>query len=104
MDTEGDCHVERVTRIPEPPSNPDSQTVTLAVSGMGCPTCATRVYNALMLVPGVLDVDVSLERALARVVFDAARIDGVDLVAAVAAAGSDGRHQYRGVLVPDQPS
>jgi len=76
----------------------------LAVAGMGCPTCVNRVYNALARTRGVLDVDVSLESASARVVFDRAWVDGVDLVQAVASAGNDGRHSYRAVLIPDQPA
>ena len=99
MHTAGLCDFERASRGHDSAVVRDPRTAILAVSGMGCPACAHRVHNALALTAGVLAVDVSLEKRLARVIFDAARIDGEDLIEAVAAAGSDGRHNYRGIVI-----
>lgn len=103
MHTDGDCHVDRLAPAEDPAELRDQKTVVLAVTGMGCPTCASRVHNALVLTSGVVDVDVRLEDGRVKVAFDPARTDGPELVAAVAAAGNDGRHHYRGVLVADAP-
>lgn len=102
MNNNRPCHVERVAGVSVGGAAAESKTATLVVSGMGCNTCVNRVYNALMLTNGVVQVEVSLEAALARVLFDAARIDVGDLVAAVAGAG-DGRHVYRAMPVTGAP-
>lgn len=99
MNTNGNCHVDRVSREQDRTMVGDPGIATLVVAGMGCPACVNRVYNAIALTDGVIDVDVSLETAIARVVFDAGRVDTDRLVAAVAAAGHDGRHNYRALPV-----
>lgn len=46
------------------------RTVTLSVPGMHCAVCPITVKKALQKVPGVRQVDVSLERKEAVVTFD----------------------------------
>jgi len=72
---------------------------TLIVWGMGCQNCATRVRNSLLTLEGVFGVDVYLNMALAEVSYDREKTAPTELVAAVARAGSDGRHEYRAQLV-----
>ena len=47
--------------------------VTLKVNGMTCDGCVRSVKKVLRGVPGVRDVEVSLERGEARVEFDPGR-------------------------------
>jgi copper chaperone CopZ len=72
---------------------------TLAISGMGCPNCATRVRNSLLSLAGVYEVDVYLNMALAEVRYTKAKVLPGKLVDAVTRAGNDGRHEYRAQLL-----
>ena len=72
---------------------------TLAVWGMGCQNCVTRVRNSLLSLEGVLGVDVYLNMALAEVSYDSEKISARELIGAVSRAGNDGRHQYRAELI-----
>jgi len=63
-----------------------ARRVTLAVSGMYCPRCATRIGLALDVVPGVLSAEIDAGRRRAHVVCDASAAD-TSLTAAVARAG-----------------
>jgi len=94
------CHVEPIYKdavSPETLRNADF--ALLAVWGMGCPNCATRVRNSLLSVDGVLGVDVYLNMAMAEVRYDSKKILPEVLVTAVAHAGNDGRHEYRAQLI-----
>ena len=50
----------------------DSKTVTLNVEGMSCQHCVHAVKSSVAGVAGVSKVDVSLEKKLVTVTFDAA--------------------------------
>jgi copper chaperone CopZ len=69
--------------------------ILLLVSGMGCPHCATRVRNGLLLLDGVHDAEVLLNMRMAEVYFDEKKVSVEMLVQAVAGAGNDGRHHYQ---------
>lgn len=62
------------------------KTVKLSVEGMHCEGCVSRVESALGDVPGVEDVDVSLDRGAADVRAEDSADDRA-LVEAVAEAG-----------------
>lgn len=101
MSAEHDCHVDPVDRGPVDPSELErAESVWLSVSDMGCPNCARRVRNALLTVPGVLDVDVHLHAGMATVAFDRERASSRELIAAVEGAGAGTRHDYRASVVP----
>jgi copper chaperone CopZ len=72
---------------------------TLAIWGMGCQNCVTRVRNSLLAIDGVYGVDVYLNMALAEVMYDSKRLLPKQFVDAVAQAGNDGRHEYRAQLL-----
>lgn len=94
------CHVEPIykdTVSAETLRNADN--ALLAVWGMGCENCVTRVRNSLLSVEGVFGVDVYLNMAMAEVRYDGKMISPETLVNAVARAGNDGRHEYRAQLV-----
>lgn len=63
------------------------QTVTLAVANMTCATCPPTVRRALSAVPGVIKVDVSLEKMSAVVTFDDEKTTLQALLAAPTNAG-----------------
>ncbi len=77
----------------------NADKATLIIWGMGCPNCATRVRNSLLLLEGVYGVDVYLNMSLAEVSYDREKLPATELVVAVARAGNDGRHEYRAELV-----
>jgi len=72
---------------------------TLAIWGMGCQNCVTRVRNSLLSLEGVYGVDVYLNMALAEVTYDREKLVPGELVNAIARAGNDGRHEYRAELI-----
>lgn len=76
-----------------------ADTATLAVLGMGCENCVTRVRNGLLSLEGVYGVDVYLNMALVEVSYDSRKVSTDALVEAVSLAGNDGRHEYRARLV-----
>ena len=64
-----------------------TQTVTLNVPGMTCPTCPITIKKALNKVPGVSQVAVNYEKKQAVVTFDDAKTDTKTLVKATTDAG-----------------
>ena len=94
------CHVEPIYKNPTPGDQlQKADKATLIVWGMGCENCATRVRNSLLTLEGVFGVDIYLNMALAEVIYDREKTVPTELVAAVARAGNDGRHEYRAQLV-----
>lgn len=63
------------------------EEVTLNVNGMTCQGCVSSVGNALRRIPGVAQVQVSLDQSSAKVQFDAERTDLGALKSAVEGAG-----------------
>ncbi len=63
------------------------QAMVLKIKGMSCQGCVKSVTNVLQALPGVGAVEVSLERAEARVEYDAARVGRTQMSRAVADAG-----------------
>ena len=77
----------------------NADSALLAVRGMGCPNCVTRVRNSLLTVDGVYGVDVYLNMALAEVRYDSQKVSAKVLSEAVSRAGNDGRHSYCAELI-----
>ncbi len=69
------------------PAAAASQTVTLDVPGMSCPTCPITIKRALSKVDGVTQVEVSFPDRTAVVTFDDAQTSVQQLTAATEAAG-----------------
>ncbi|HEX9331769.1 MAG TPA: heavy-metal-associated domain-containing protein [Anaerolineales bacterium] len=94
------CYVEPIFKSTIPVEKiQKADKATLIVWGMGCPNCVTRVRNSLLSLEGVYGVDIYLNMALAEVSYDREKTAPKELVAAVARAGNDGRHEYRAQLV-----
>lgn len=65
----------------------ETKSVTLSIPKMHCIACELSVKKALKKVPGVDSVDVSLEKKVAVVRFDAAKTGPEDLIKATTKAG-----------------
>jgi mercuric ion binding protein len=63
------------------------RTVTFAIENMSCALCPVTVKKAMADVPGVSNVEVSLETNTATVVFDASTVSASDVAAASTNAG-----------------
>ena len=96
------CYVEPIHKTASADQIQQADQATLAVWGMGCENCATRVRNSLLALDGVYGADVFLNMALAEVRYDSRKISPDALVNAVSRAGNDGRHEYRAQLVAAQ--
>ena len=98
------CHVEPLEKPIDPLALQSATAVFLMVQGMGCPRCAMRVRNGLLGLEGVLVANVFLEEGMALAAYDPARVETGDLIAAVAAAGGDGRHHYEAQVIGQAPT
>jgi copper chaperone CopZ len=82
-----------------------AETLILVVRGMGCPACALRVYNGLLGIEGVLAVKVALRYGLAKVWYDAGRLQPETLPELLPVVTSDGWHHYTAhILDLSQPT
>jgi len=81
----------------------ESAVVTLKISGMACPRCASGVCNALVKVEGVESATVDLEKALAVVRFDPTKTSTSRLIAAVSAFGG-ARHRFTATVASTEKS
>ena len=93
------CHVEPVQKNVVAEDLTDARIVGLAVLGMGCVNCGTRVRNGLLALDGVVSADVDWERGLAFVDYVPARTNVDSILGAVVAAGNDGHHNYRAKVI-----
>lgn len=96
---EENCKVEPIYKTATVDQIQKADNATLAVWGMGCENCVTRVRNSLLSLDGVYGVDVFLNMALAEVRYDSKKISADALLSAVTSAGNDGRHNYRAELI-----
>jgi len=65
------------------------ETITMSVKGMSCGGCVASVTRVLKAVPGVAEVNVTLNPGAAKVTFDPARTAAPALRSAVEDAGYD---------------
>ncbi len=98
------CHVEPAVKVVTAGEQSQVEALSLAVWGMGCPNCAVRVRNSLLHVFGVVDADVLHTQGVAQVYYNPTLATPDQLLAAVAQAGGDGRHEYRAELLEATPS
>jgi copper chaperone CopZ len=96
---EDSCHVDVIHKAPSAEEKEEQTTARFQVGGMGCPNCVRRVRNGLLALYGVVSADIDLESGRAEVVFNPRLTGEVQMRKAVAAAGGDGRHEYRAQLI-----
>jgi copper chaperone len=63
--------------------------VTIRVEGMSCGGCVRNVTGVLKALPGVIDAEVSLDSAQARVSYDPAAVSVEQMREAIEEAGFD---------------
>ena len=93
------CYVEPINKTTTADQIRKADSALLAVWGMGCENCVTRVRNCLLALDGVFIAEVYLNMGMAEVMFDGQKISASLLVEAVSRAGNNGRHEYRAELV-----
>lgn len=72
--------------------------VEMAILNVDCPACATRVKNALLAAPGVLDVDVRLDTGVGSVLYDPIHTYSERLADVVLKTGRASHHDYRATV------
>jgi copper chaperone CopZ len=92
-----DCHVEPIAPAHHRHADGPREVAYLTIHGMGCPTCATRVRNALLTTPGVISADVHLQAQHGSVIYDPAVTYPERLEEAIAEMGRASRHAYHAV-------
>ena len=97
------CHVIPITKPLDSEALRGARSAYLAVEGLGCERCATRVRNALLQLGNALAADVVLADGMARVAYAPEHTDVGRLLAAVVACGDDTRHRYRAKLLAEGP-
>ncbi len=104
MSEHKNCYVEPLKKPLNRAELPGAMVAYLAVGGMGCPRCAICVHNGLLRLEGVLAAEVFLHDSLAVSIYTPDRVSPDDLIAAVSAAGNDGRHHYQAKLISQIPA
>ncbi len=94
-----DIFVEPLKKSVNEEAANEAQMALLAIVGMRCPNCVTRVHNRLLSLEGVVSADIDLERGLAFVDYVPAKTNPQALVLAVSGAGDADRHNYRAVVI-----
>lgn len=98
MEHHGNCHVPADKRQPAEAELSQQTETILRVWGMGCPTCAMRVRNALIGRFGVIDAQVDHFSGRALVRYNPQMVAPDELLKLVESAGNDGRHRYSAAL------
>ncbi len=93
------CGVEPISKQSTEEEMAEGTQITLAISGMGCMSCASRVGNSLLRLPGVVEANVSHVNGIANVIYIPNLTGLSNLFQAVVQAGGDGRHNYSARLI-----
>lgn len=88
------CHVDIVQKTVSTEELDSIKKIVLTVQGMGCPNCAARVHNSLIVLKGVTNAYVDHNRGVAEVEFNPDMVSIPAFIDAVADAGNDGHHKY----------
>ena len=98
-DCHPDCHEDRRNPPLAAVHFEEAEVAFLAVDGLGCVSCANRVRNALLALPGVFLAEVDLDHHTVSVWHDPRRVTSHVLADAVASAGDDTHHYSASVIV-----
>lgn len=93
------CHVEPIPNTLPSSARREAVTIGLALSGVRCSNCASRVQNALLECPGVVDAEVDLAAAHAEVWYRPDQVGPTSLRKVVSKAGNGTHHRYLAVPV-----
>jgi len=104
MNDNKNCHVEPLEKPVNREALSKAEVAYLAVLGMGCPSCATRIRNGLFRLYGVLWAEIDLKREVAVVAYNPGQVSQEDMVTAVVKAGDGRRHQYQAQFLKQIPT
>ena len=93
------CYVEPLHKTVTAEELQTTTAALLAVQGLGCASCASRVRNRLLSLTGVVEAQVLQSLGMAHVTYNPQLTDIPTLVQTVAQAGDDRQHAYRAQLV-----
>jgi copper chaperone CopZ len=93
------CGVEPISKQSTEEEMAETTQIALAISGMGCMSCAGRVGNSLLRLPGVVEANVNHMNGIANLIYNPKMTGLSDLFQAVVQAGGDGRHNYSARLI-----
>ncbi|HLA96845.1 MAG TPA: heavy-metal-associated domain-containing protein [Anaerolineales bacterium] len=88
------CYVEPIQKNATAEERQKIEKALFVVWGMGCPNCAARVRNSLLLLNGVVNAYVDHTAGVAGVIYNPELATVEMLISAIARAGNDGRHEY----------
>jgi len=77
--------------LPVASAQPAPASVTLAVEGMHCGSCAERIEDVLGRLDGVVSADVTFDQRRAVVRYDSRRVDVARIIRAIEDAGFSAR-------------
>lgn len=86
-------------KLPDQAEQELLNTLYLGIEGMNCGNCLNRVRNSLLATYGVTSVTIDLQQGLSEVRFNPGLASPAALIEAVEAAGADGFHNYRAVVL-----
>lgn len=104
MSEHADCYVEPIEKPLDQAALHTAEVTFLSVSGMGCPRCAIRVRNGLLLQDAVLFADVYLQKGIVIVAYAPGQTTPDNLVTVVANVDHGGRHDYQAVILQTMPA
>lgn len=104
MSNNKNYHVEPLEKPIDREALSDAEVAYLAVLGIGCPSCATRVRNGLFKLNGVLLAEIDPKWGVAAVAYNPGQVSQDDMVTAVVEAGDGRRHQYQAQFLKQIPA
>lgn len=93
------CEIKPIQKIISAEEMTRSQHAYLAISGLNCPNCATRVRNALISCLGVTDVVIDHFDGLGDVTYNPDQIQPASIVEVISKAGDGGKHSYSAMVL-----
>lgn len=93
------CQVEPLHKPVSKQQLAQAETAYLLIRGMGCPTCALRVRNALLQVEGVVAADIHLDYGVARVWYEPQVVQPETMGRRLPELADDGRHHYTAQVI-----
>lgn len=93
------CQVKPLRKAVSEQQLAQAETVYLLIRGMGCPTCALRVRNALLQVEGVVAADIHLDYGVARVSYEPQVVQPETVGRRLPELADDGRHHYTAQVI-----
>lgn len=93
------CNIKPVQKTSSAEENQKTLQAYLAISGLNCPNCATRVRNALISTFGVTNAIIDHADGLGEVTYNPDMIQPASFVEVISKAGDGGKHSYSAMVL-----